>query len=414
MEKNVHEIEKVFKGEKWTKLLDEVFNKKKKDIKMDGFRKGAVPKDIYLKKVGVEVLYPDAVDLAINEGLGEILKEGKVIPVIEPKVAIMDINSKELKIKFTIITKPEIKLGEYKNLGIKKEEAKVSKEELDKEVKRLQSKYAEIVEKEKGKAENGNTAVIDFTGYVEGKELEGGKGENYPLELGSNTFIPGFEEAVVGMKIGEEKEINLTFPDNYTENLRNKDVTFKVKLQGLKERVLPEINEEFFQDLGYDDVKTVEDFHQKVEDDLKKVKEKELDDKYLKECLEKAVSNMEVNINQEIIDDEIHHMIHNMEERLQMQGLSLEQYMQFTGMKHEDLHNQFADDALNRIKNTYLLESVADQENIKIDDKQIDEEIKRLSDEYHMSEEDIVKEIGNREVIRFDLKMRGAMDIIKK
>lgn len=276
----------------------------------------------------------------------------------------------------------------------------------------MHSKYAEIVEKEKGTAEEGNTAIIDFIGYVDGKELEGGKGENYPLELGSNTFIPGFEENVKGMKINEEKSIDLKFPENYTEDLKNKDVTFKVTLKGLKERVYPEINEEFFMDLGYDDVKTKEELEAKIKEDLTAQKEKELDNKYTDECLEKAANNMTIDLNEEIVDDEVHHMIHQFEDQLKMQGLNLDQYMQFSGVTHEDLHKQMEGEATKRVKYRYLLEAVIDAEKIEVTDEEAKEEEHNIAKEYNMTIDEVEKQI-DLEMIKYDLKMRKAMDIIK-
>ena len=412
MKKNVHEIEVKIEGKEWSDILDKVFNKKRKEVKIDGFRKGSVPKEVYMKKVGIESLYMDAVDAAVGSAYKKALSDNKLLPVIEPKIDVSNISKDEVVFKFTIVTKPDIKLGDYKNLDVKKQSAKISKKEIEDKIKNLQSKYAEIVEKEKGTAEEGNTAIIDFIGYVDGKELEGGKGENYPLELGSNTFIPGFEENVKGMKINEEKSIDLKFSENYTEDLKNKDVTFKVTLKGLKERVYPEINEEFFMDLGYDDVKTKEELEAKIKEDLTAQKEKELDNKYTDECLEKAANNMTIDLNEEIVDDEVHHMIHQFEDQLKMQGLNLDQYMQFSGVTHEDLHKQMEGEATKRVKYRYLLEAVIDAEKIEVTDEEAKEEEHNIAKEYNMTIDEVEKQI-DLEMIKYDLKMRKAMDIIK-
>ena len=412
MKKNVHEIEVKIEGKEWSDILDKVFNKKRKEVKIDGFRKGSVPKEVYMKKVGIESLYMDAVDAAVGSAYKKALSDNKLLPVIEPKIDVSNISKDEVVFKFTIVTKPDIKLGDYKNLDVKKQSAKISKKEIEDKIKNLQSKYAEIVEKEKGTAEEGNTAIIDFIGYVDGKELEGGKGENYPLELGSNTFIPGFEENVKGMKINEEKSIDLKFPENYTEDLKNKDVTFKVTLKGLKERVYPEINEEFFMDLGYDDVKTKEELEAKIKEDLTAQKEKELDNKYTDECLEKAANNMTIDLNEEIVDDEVHHTIHQFEDQLKMQGLNLDQYMQFSGVTHEDLHKQMEGEATKRVKYRYLLEAVIDAEKIEVTDEEAKEEEHNIAKEYNMTIDEVEKQI-DLEMIKYDLKMRKAMDIIK-
>ena len=314
--KNVKEITINVEKEEWRKILKDTFNKKKKDIKIDGFRKGAVTWDLFVKKIGVETLYQDAVDAAINANYEKALKESGVMPVVEPSVDIKDLSQDGLSFTLKFISKPEVKLGKYTKLGIKKDKVSVTKDEVNAEIDSLRNRFAEIVVKEKGKVENGNTAVIDFKGVVDGKELEGGSGENYPLEIGSNTFIPGFEEKLVGMKIGETKDIDLTFPENYVEELKNKDVTFTVTIKEIKERVLPEVNEDFFKDLGYEDVKTKEELASKIEEHILEHKNQDADNKYLDEVINKAIENMEVEINEEITHEEIHRMINQYAEQL--------------------------------------------------------------------------------------------------
>ena len=205
--KNVHDIEIEFKGKEWDSILDAAFKKKIKDVRIDGFRKGKCPKNVYLQKFGVESLYMDAVDVAAGQAYTKALRDEKLVPVCEPKMDVKEIDKDHVKFIFTIITRPEVKLGKYKDLDVKKDEVKVSKKEIDEEIAKLASRLADIVVKENGEVLEGNTAVIDFEGFVDGKPLEGGTGANYPLEIGSNTFIPGFEEGVVGMKVGEEKEL---------------------------------------------------------------------------------------------------------------------------------------------------------------------------------------------------------------
>ena len=215
--KNVHDIEIEIKGKEWEDILDATFKKRNKNLKVDGFRKGKCPKNIYIQRFGIESLYMDAIDAASSKAYMDAIKKEDLIPVCEPKMDIKDISKDHVKFTFTIITRPEVKLGEYKNLDVKKDAVKVTKKEIEEEIARLASRFAEIVVKDNGEVVEGNTAVIDFEGFVDGKPLEGGNGENYPLEIGSHTFIPGFEEGVVGMKVGETKELNLKFPDEYTK-----------------------------------------------------------------------------------------------------------------------------------------------------------------------------------------------------
>ncbi len=411
--KNKHEIKIKVAGEKWEKALDKAYKKKNKDVKIEGFRKGTAPKDIYIKKMGIESLYMDAVDFVMDEAYQEALDKAKAFPVIEPKLDINNINKDEVEFTFTIISKPEITLGEYKNLGIKKEKAKVTNEEISEEIKKLQDQLAEIAPKE-GKIVNGDTAVIDFEGFVDGKSLDGGKGENYPLEIGSNTFIPGFEEGLIGLKAGDSTELKLKFPMEYVEDLKGKDVTFKVTIREVKERIVPEINEEFYQDLGYENIKTEEEFKKEVENVILERKNAEIEDAHIDKCLEKAAENMQVEICEEIIDEEVHRMIHQFEEQLNMQGIKLDDYAKITGMTHEKLHEQMEPEAIKRIKYRYLLEAIAEAEKIDFTEKEVKEKTKEMADNYGITEEELLKAYGSNDIVKYDMRMHKAIEILKE
>ena len=411
---NVKTITITIEGDEWSTILDNTFKKVRKDLKVDGFRKGSITKEMYLKKFGIESLYKDAVDDAINVAYERALNETELSPVCQPSVDIKKIDEKAVEFEFTIITKPEVKLGKYKDLGIKKETVKVTKEEIADEIKALQEKFAEIVVKTNGEVAKGNTAVIDFVGKMDGVAFDGGTGENYPLEIGSNTFIPGFEDGVVGMKVGETKDLNLKFPEEYTEELKGKDVVFTVTVREIKERLLPEINEDFFADLGLDDVKTKEDLESHVKEDIKHRKEHHAEDKYMDEVLRIAVGNMKVEVNEEIVHDEIHRMMHQYEEQLSMQGISLDQYLQFTKSTRADMEKMMEPEALTHIKTRYLLEAVADAEKIEVTEDEAKEEAKNVSAMYGVTEEDFINMIGGLEVMKYDCKMKKAMEILKE
>lgn len=411
--KNVKEITIKVEGEEWTSLLKETFNKKKKDIKLDGFRKGSVTWDLFVKKIGIPSLFQDAADLVIDKKYPEALKEAGVEPVVQPTVDITDLSEKGIKVVFKFISKPEVKLGKYKDLGIKKETAKVTKQEIEDELNSLRDKYADIVVKENGEVVSGNTAVIDFKGVVDEKTLEGGTGENYPLEIGSNTFIPGFEDALIGMKVGETKDIELKFPENYVEDLKNKDVTFTVTIKEIKERILPEINEDLFKDLGYEDVKTKEELEAKIKEHLLEHKKQDIDNKYLDEVLKKATDNMYVEINDEIIHDEIHRMVNQYAEQLKMQGLSIEQYLEFTKSTMDDLEKGMHPEAEMRVKERYLLEAVAEAENIDVTESEVEADLERISAMYNVEKEEFVKMIGGTDMVKYDAKMRKTLDFLK-
>ena len=412
--KNVKEFETKIEGKAWSDALDKAFNTKKKDLKVDGFRKGNCPKDIYIKKFGIETLFMDAVDNCINDAYHKILDDNKLVPVCEPKVDIKNINADFVEFVFTVIERPEVKLGKYQKLGVKKEKVEVTDEEVEHELMHLKEKYADIVELDSGKVEKGFTAVINFSGVVDGKVLEGGTGENYPLEIGSNTFIPGFEDGLIGMEIGEEKVLKLKFPEEYVENLKGKDVEFTVKVTGLKKRVLPEMNEDFFKDLGYENVKTEAELKAEIKKHLLEHKEADAENKYIDELLRKASENIEVEINPEIIENEQNRMIDDYRNNLKMQGLSLEQYLQFTKSSIEDLKKQIEPEATSRVKIRYLLEEVSKKENVEVTDEEVKEEVNRISTAYKVPENEVIDMIGGEEIIKADLKMRKAVDIIKE
>ncbi len=412
--KNEHKIEIILKGKEWSSILDSVFEITRKEVKVDGFRKGQVPKEMYIKKFGIESLYMDAVDAAIPVAYNKMLKEQKLIPVVQPKVDIKDINEESITLEFIVITKPEVKLGAYKNLKIKKEEAKVTEKEVKEEIEEVRKKMADTVIKENGAVVKGNTVTLDFKGFVDGQELEGGSGENFPLEIGSNTFIPGFEDGVVGMKVGEEKELNLKFPEDYVENLKNKEVLFKVTVKEIKEKVLPEINKELFLDLGYEDVKTEKEFAARIEKDLLEQKQQKLDDDYLEKVLEKAIENLTVEVNEEIVEDEVNRMLSQFAEQLQYQGMSLDQYYEFSQETELDLRAKMSEEALKRIKSRYLLEAVAEKEKIEVTDAEADEEAEKLATLYQMPKEELLKMFGGLETMKFDTKMRRALDLLRK
>lgn len=412
--KNVHEIEIKIEGKDWENYLDKAFKKQVKDVKVDGFRKGSVPKDVFIKKFGIEKLYMDAVDSAVGTAFDKAIKDSKLTPFVEPKVDIKGISDSTCIFSFTIITKPDVKLGQYKNLKIKKDVAIITKEEINNEIDSLRNKYAEIIIKEKGTVENGNTAVIDFEGKVDGKILEGGTGENYPLEIGSNTFIPGFEEKLIGMKLNDTKEIELTFPENYVEDLKGKKVIFKVTIKEIKERKLPEINKDFYLDLGYENIKTKDDFEKEIEASLKDKKESEIEDKYIESILDKASSNMKVEINDEIIDDEVHRMMHQMEDQLKMQGLTMDQYFEFTKSSHEDMHKSMEPEATKRVKYRLLLDNICEEEKIEVTDDEVKKSAKEECEKYNTSEEEFLNMFGGIDIYKYDLKMRKTIEFLKE
>lgn len=413
--KNKHEFTIKIEGEEWEKAQYEAFKKRNKNAKIAGFRPGKAPKDVFIKHYGKESLYFDAADALLNVAYTKMLEKEKVIPVVEPKVDIKSINETGIEYIFTVITKPEVKIKKYKDLGVKKEAVKVTKDEIDHEIEHLLDRYTELVTKEKGKVENGNVAVIDFEGFKDGKAFEGGKGENYSLEIGSNTFIPGFEDQLIGMKAGEEKDINVTFPEDYGEkSLAGAPVVFKVKVNEIKEKQKRELDKDFFLDLAMDGVDSKETLESSIKDTIKAHKEADAENKYVDDLLAKIGENTEVEIPEEMIDDEIHRLIHRFEDQLRMQGISLDLYYEFTKTTHEDLHKQMEGEAKKNVLYRLILEELVKLEKVEVTLEDGEAEADKLAAKYNMKKEDLLKEFGGLDMIMYDLEVRKVFDKLKE
>ncbi len=410
---NVHEIEIKIENEAWEKALDASFEKKVKEIKVDGFRKGKCPRNIFEKKFGKESLYLEAADYVLPEAYESAVKKDNLIPIIEPKVDIKKIDENGITFLFTITTKPEVKISKYKDLGVKKSETKITKKEVDAEIEKLLDKYADIVVKD-GKIENGDTAIIDFEGFIGDTPFEGGKGENYPLVIGSGSFIPGFEEQLIGLKSGEETDVKVKFPEDYhAEDLKGKDAVFKVKVHEVKTKEKPKMDKEFFLDLGFDNVNTEEELRDLVKVELEAQKDYENDNKYVDDLLEAVNKNTTVDVPEELVNEEIDRMIKQYEQNLQMQGVTLEMFYQFTNSDEQALRDQMREEALKRVQYRFILEEIAILEKIEISDEDADKEAEELSKKYNMTKEELLKQFGGIEMIKYNMQMEKAIDVLK-
>jgi len=414
MKKNMKEITVKIDGEEWETAQDKAFNKAIKDAKIDGFRKGKAPKDVFIKKYGKESLYMDAADMVIETAYVKMLEDNKDLEIVaRPEIELKSIDDKGIEFKFVLTLRPEVKLGKYKDLKVKKEKVKVTKEEIDAAIESMRNRYAENVIKE-GKVENGDIAVIDFEGFADGTAFEGGKGENYSLTIGSNTFIPGFEEQIIGMEAGDEKDINVTFPEDYhAEDLKGKDAVFKVKLHEIKEVKVPELDKDFFEDLGLEGIDTKEALEKQVSENISTHKEAELENKYIDDLLEEAAKTTEIDIPEVMINDELDRMVGQYEEHLKMQGLTLEQLYQFTNSDEAALREQMKEEANKRVKFRLMLEEIAKEEKIEISDEEAEKEAEEMAEKYQMSKEEFLNMFGGLDMIKYDKKMRGAIEIIK-
>jgi len=411
--KNIHEIEVKIEGKEWTSALDKAFAIEQKKVSVDGFRKGKVPREVYEKKYGKESLYFTAINNELQTLYTKVLDENKLEPIIEPNIDIVDVNENGATLKFKITTKPEVKIKKYKDLGVKKEEVKVTKEEIDSEIDNLRNRYADLVIKE-GKIESGDIAVIDFEGFLGDKAFDGGKGENYSLTIGSNTFIPGFEDQLIGHKTGDDVDVKVTFPEDYqSDELKGKKAVFKVKIHEVKTKKLPEINEDFFLDLEMEGVNNEETLRSVVEEQIKARKEYDIENKYVDDLLEKVASNTEVEIPNELVEEEIDRMIHEYAHNLEHQGITLDLFYKYTNSDEQALREQMRNDANIRVKYRFMLEEIAVLEKIEVTDKEVDKEATELAKQYNVSKDEFLAHFGGKEALKYDLVMKKVIDIIR-
>ena len=415
--KNTKEITIEIKGKKWEEALDKAYTKKLKEAKVDGFRKGKVPKDMYIKKYGKMDVYIEAGDLVLSEAYTKMLDKAKDIledVVAQPDMELADVNDDKIKFKFTLTLKPEVKLGKYKGLGVKKEVAKATKEEIKETIEQTRQRFAEDVLKE-GPIENGNIAIIDFEGFVDGKAFDGGKSENYELEIGSGSFIPGFEEQLIGLKEGDEKEINVKFPEDYhSEDVKGKDAVFKIKVHEVKEVHIPELDKDFFEDLGIEGVDTKEALEAYISENIISRKDAEFENKYIDELLNKAAENTEVEIPGVMIEEETSRMVSQYSEYMKSQGLDLQTLFKITGGDEEKLREEMRPGAEKRVKERLMLEEIAKQEKIEVSDKEAEGRAKELAENYGMEKDEFLKTFGGLDMVKYDLKMRKAIDVLKE
>ena len=402
-------------GKEWKDCLKEAFEKKRKDIKMDGFRKGQVPYDIYVKKAGVETLYMDAVDMAVDMLYAKLLSDPKTItPAATPAIDIKDIGHDHIEVEFTLVASPKVELGKYKKLGIKKDKVEVTDDEVEHELGHLKEQFVEVKSlDDKAEAREGDVVVIDFEGFKDGVAFKGGKGEDYSLEIGSHTFIPGFEEALIGLKKGDKKDVNVVFPENYhSEELKGQPVVFKVEVKEVKERVFPEFDKEFFADLNVGGVESLEDLKKYIKENKEAEKSKQLEDEYLFKCLDKVVEGSKFEIPEEMTEDETNRLVREFSEKLQYQGLKLEDYLKYCNTNLDNFKATLKDEANKRIGYRLIMDAVVEAEKLEVTDEELEVGLDETSKQYGMSKEDFLKQIGSKELFKYDLLMKKAMKVV--
>jgi trigger factor len=401
-------------AEDFTKALDEAFKKVVKQVSIPGFRKGKIPRGMFEQRFGVESLYQDALDIILPTAYPNAVDEAGIEPVDRPEIDVEQVEKgKSLIFTAKVTVKPEVKLGEYKGLEVEKLDDTVTDEDVENELKQLQERHAELAVKEEGAIENGDTAVLDFDGYVDGEAFEGGAAENYSLEIGSGSFIPGFEEQLIGLEAGAEKDVEVTFPEEYhAENLAGKQAVFKVKIHEIKAKELPALDDEFAKDVN-EEVETLEELRAQTRTRLEEAKKTEAENQLRDTLVEKAAESVEVDIPDALIENEISRMMQEFEQRLQMQGMNLDLYFQFSGQDEEALKAQMKVDAEKRVKYNLTLEAIVKAENIEVSDEDVEAELSKMAEMYNMPIENIKQALGgSAEGLKEDLKVRKAIDFL--
>ena len=401
-----------FSGEEWANAQKKAFNKLANNVEVQGFRKGHAPENLVKQKINQAQVLNDAIDVVLQPAYEQVLKEEKLVPFVQPEVEVTKISESELEVIIKITTAPEVTLGSYKGLKVAREAVEVTKEEIDAEIARLCANNAELIVKDT-EAKLGDTTVIDFKGFVDGKEFDGGSAENFALELGSNQFVPGFEEQLVGTKAGESKDVVVTFPTQYVPELAGKEATFKVTVNEVKEKKVPELNEDLVAELNYEGVKTVEDLTNKVSADVKTKKENQAKNAQIEEILKQIRESSTISIGEKIIEKEVESMKENFKKQVEQNGLTIDQYYQITGQKEEDTVKSMRAQAELNLKNFLVISEISKLENIKVEQKELDAEYQKIADQYGMDVAKVKEILGPQsQQLASDIHQRKIIDFL--
>ena len=389
--------------------IDKVYNRQKNRINIPGFRKGKAPRKMVEKMYGAEIFFDDAISLAYPDAYEAALKETGIKPVAYPQLEVLEASADGFTFKATITVKPEASINDYKGLPVAKADVKVTAADIKGELKPYIDRASRLVSVER-KAKKGDTAVIDFEGFKDGEPFQGGKGENYSLELGSGSFVPGFEDQVIGMKAGDEKDLDITFPENYAPELAGAQVVFKVKCHEVKEKQEPEVDDEFAKDVSEFD--TLDEFKKDLGEKLKARRQEQADREFEEAVITALLEKLECEVPQAMVDYRGDKMLEDYANRIQGQGIGFEDYLRMMGMTLDDMRAQSKTAAERAVRSDLALEAVAAAEGFEVPDAEVDEEIGKLAEQYSM-EVDKVRAIVNADDVRHDLLVRKALELVK-
>ena len=406
------QVDVVVDKDSWKQAQDKAFKKLAANLTVDGFRKGKVPEAIARKHIDFAKILNEAINIVLPVAYQDILANEKVEPFAQPSVDITKVSEDELEVKFVIVTAPEVKLGKYKGLRVGKKEAKVTAKEVNEAIDNLRTQSASLVLKETESA-LGDTVVFDFVGTVDGVAFEGGTAQNYSLELGSNTFIPGFEDQLVGLKAGDHKDVKVTFPEQYTPELAGKNAVFACDIHEVKERKLPELNDEFVKELGIKDVETVDALKENKKSELLERKQRELRNEYLRNLYDAIAKDSTIEIPDEMVQEQAESNKKDMENRMAQSGLTFEQYLSFVGQSEEDFMKKVVEDSRRDIRNYFILVEVVKLEGLEVSDADLEFEFAKLAEQYNMKIDEVKKAL-EKQLGQFknNIKMNRAEEFL--
>ena len=414
LEKNMAKLTIEVSSEEFENAIAKAYKKNKNKISMPGFRKGKAPRAMIEKMYGKGIFYEDAANSIIPDAYADAAKESELEIVAQPEIDVTQIESgKPFIFTATVALKPEVTLGEYKGIEVEKKEVEVTDEEVEAEINKVRESNARMLDIDDRATQDGDTVLIDFDGYVDGKQFEGGKADDYSLVLGSHSFIDNFEEQLVGKNIGDDVEVNVTFPENYqAEELQGKPAVFKVKIKEIKVKELPELDDDFAQDVSNFD--TIAEYKEDLKKKLTENKEEALKREREEAVIGKIIENAQMDIPEQMVDAQTRQMTQEFAQRLSSQGLSIDQYMQFTGLTPQKMIEELKPQALKRIQSRLVLEAVVAAENVETTEEELDKEIENMASMYQMEVDKLKEVIGEEEKkqIGLDLAVQKAVEIV--
>lgn len=409
-----YEVNVIMEGTEWTDEVNKAFNKLSKNVSVPGFRKGKAPKELVQKQLSQQKVYSEAIDSAMQKAYQKALEESKLQPIIRPTVEVKDFDENHFVVDFTVTVAPTVSLGQYKELTVEKEEVVVTEEELNRALRNVQERNAELTIVTDRSVEKNDIVNIDFTGYVDGKAFDGGTAKGYSLTIGSNTFIAGFEDQIIGMKVQEEKDIFVVFPENYVPDLAGKNATFKIKLNDIRVKVLPELDDSLALDADIENVSTLEELKNHLTEDIRKSKQQQQEQKQFQELLNKIVENANIEVADTLVNAQIDYKVDGLKKQIEQNGITFEQYLQMTNSNEEKLRESLVNDATKSVKTTFVVEEIIKAENLNVTGEEVEAELTKLANQYNVPVDEFKGKVKDQlDYLYYSLRDKKFYDFLR-